>query len=133
MSITLDSLTLPEDLHWGDEFDWSPVEQSTEYATDGALLIEEGVKLAGRPLTLIGDESSVWVTRSLIEALHATLADPADKTLTLHDGRALQVRWRHPNPIKAPQLRYLAFRTWIADPDAETLHAIEALQFLIVG
>ena len=36
MSITLGTITLPADLHWSDEFDWTPVAQKTEYTLSGA-------------------------------------------------------------------------------------------------
>ena len=56
MAITLTysgtTLALSDRLAWTDEFGWSPVEQSTEYSTTGALLVHVATKLAGRPITL---------------------------------------------------------------------------------
>ncbi len=54
----LDTLTLPTDLIWIDEFDWTPVQQTQTYSITGALIIESGVKKAGREITLSGDNSS---------------------------------------------------------------------------
>ena len=65
------TLTLPDALSWADEYTWSPVEQAKTYTTTGALLIEEGVKQAGRPITLEGDEDSTWCTRALVDQLYA--------------------------------------------------------------
>ena len=70
------TLTLPDALSWADEYTWSPVEQSKTYTTTGALLIEEGVKQAGRPITLEGSEDRTWCTRALVDQLHAWAATP---------------------------------------------------------
>lgn len=88
MSITLThapsstTLTLPDELNWTDEYTWSPVEQTKTYTTTGALLIEEGVKQAGRPISLEGAEDSTWCTRALVDQLHAW-ARTANIVLTL--------------------------------------------------
>lgn len=65
------TLTLPDALSWADEYTWSPVQQSKTYTTTGALLIEEGVKQAGRPITLEGSEDRTWCTRAVVDQLHA--------------------------------------------------------------
>lgn len=78
------TLTLPDALSWADEYTWSPVEQTKTYTTTGALLIEEGVKQAGRPITLEGSEDRTWCTRALVDQLHAWAQTPATVlTLTL--------------------------------------------------
>jgi hypothetical protein len=78
------TLVLPDALNWVDEFDWSPVEQAKSYTTTGALLIEEGVKQAGRPITLQGAEDSTWCTRALVKQLRTWAATPGIVlTLTL--------------------------------------------------
>ena len=70
------TVTLPDALNWADEYTWSPVEQTKTYTTTGALLIEEGVKQAGRPITLEGNEDRTWCTRALVDQLHAWAATP---------------------------------------------------------
>lgn len=78
------TVTLPDALSWTDEYTWSPVEQTKTYTTTGALLIEEGVKQAGRPITLEGSEDRTWCTRALMDTLHAWVATSAIVlTLTL--------------------------------------------------
>lgn len=78
------TVTLPDALSWADEYTWSPVEQTKTYTTTGALLIEEGVKQSGRPITLEGDIDRTWCTRALVDQLHAWAATPAVVlTLTL--------------------------------------------------
>ena len=82
MSITLTnpntaaSLTLPDALNWVDEFAWSPVQQSKAYTTTGALLIEEGTRQAGRPITLEGKVDATWATRADLALLHTWAATP---------------------------------------------------------
>jgi hypothetical protein len=102
MSITLDALTLPADLIWIDEFDWTPVKQSESYTLTGALVLESGIKQAGRPITLAGTEQSGWAERTLVKALHALLEDDAVMTLTLHDSTAYSVKFDHGSqPVQA--------------------------------
>lgn len=86
--ITLDklgtSVQLSDRLDWVDEFDWSPVEQSTTYSTTGAMHVDVGVKQAGRPITLQGIETAAWIQRGLCATLLAWAALPgAQFTLTL--------------------------------------------------
>ena len=96
MALTLESITLPDDLAWADEFAWTPVEQSTEYTLDGALIVESAVRQAGRNITLAGGEDRAWVTRTTLLALYA-LAQTVreDLTLTLPDEREFNVAFRH--------------------------------------
>lgn len=77
MSITLDTITLPEDLEWSDEYDWSPVGQNIAISMTGALIIEEAAQQKGRPITLKGnDEQASWATKTVVEALRVKAATP---------------------------------------------------------
>lgn len=80
MSITLTyngtTATLSDRLHWADEFDWSPVEQSTSYSTTGAFLVDVAVKQAGQPITLEGTDTNAWISRALCSTLKAWAALP---------------------------------------------------------
>lgn len=94
------SITLPEDLQWSDEFNWTPVGQVVTPTLTGALIIEEAAQQAGRPITLSslqsGGEYTAVVARTVVEALRAlSVIAGAQMTLTLGDGRAFTVRWRH--------------------------------------
>lgn len=99
MPITLTNgattLELDEDLYWSDEA-WSPVVQSTEHSIGGALIVDEGVKQAGRPITLEPeDERSGQMPRAVLDQLRAWAAEPAlVMTLTLR-GLSYQVLFRH--------------------------------------
>lgn len=88
MSITLTyngtTAHLSDRLQWTDEYDWSPVEQSSEYSTEGVLLVDAAVKLAGRPITLQGSETAAWITKALCDTLQAWRSLPGiELTLTL--------------------------------------------------
>lgn len=53
---TDETLALPADLQWQDEMDWNAVAQAAPQRTlSGALVIQQGTKQGGRPVTLAGD------------------------------------------------------------------------------
>jgi hypothetical protein len=76
---TLEELELPNDLLWSDEFDWSPLESTNTYTLTGALIIEQGVRQAGRPISLTADPELAWVTRTTVQTLRAWAAIPNRK------------------------------------------------------
>ena len=85
MEITLSdgttTIDLPPDLLWSDEF-WSPVSQAAEYSLAGALVVEQGVMLAGRPITLTGDDRHAWIERETLTGLMVFATMP-NQTFTL--------------------------------------------------
>ena len=94
---SLDAVEFPKDMYWVDEFLWTPVEQTEDYSVTGSLLIDSGVKQAGRPITIQPFSNAYsWVKRSVVLQLQA-LSEIQDKemTLTLDDGRTFTVRFRH--------------------------------------
>ena len=95
MATFLGSIALPDDLHWTDEHQWSPVARSSEdYSLTGALLVEVSLKLAGRPITLSGGTDR-WISTTTLAALQALNADPLwQGTLTLADSRSFTVMFR---------------------------------------
>lgn len=115
MAITLASVTLPGDMQWIDEFDWTPVSQLVEVTTAGSLLVEPSKQLAGRPITLEGRMEGglgfAIPTRAVIKALQA-LADTATDTamlLTLDDGRTFNVLFDYGNgtPVAAKPIKHI--------------------------
>ena len=115
----LDTLTLPTDLIWLDEFDWTPVQQTQSYSITGALIIESGIKQAGREITLSGDNSSGFISRADLKTLETKLTKTGLLVLTLNDARTFNVIFNHTKkPIEA--------KPWIdystpADADLYTL------------
>lgn len=90
------TLELYDGLQWADEYTWSPVAMSTAHSTDGALLIDEAVRQAGRPITLEMPPGAGWATtRGQVDVLHAW-ASRAEEVLTLHiRGRDFSVMFNH--------------------------------------
>jgi hypothetical protein len=100
--LTLDSVNLPLDLVWVDEFDWTPTEQHQARSLSGALVVETAQKTGGRPITLSEGSEPVFVLKSVVDALFALLSTTTAMTLTLQDGRTFSVIFRHEDkPIDA--------------------------------
>ena len=67
---TNEELLLPNDLLWSDEFEWSPVVANNTYTLTGSLVIQQGVRQAGRPISLKAPEQDMaWVTRATVQKL----------------------------------------------------------------
>lgn len=126
--ISLDTLTLPADLWWEDEIEWTPVEQSVEYSTTGALLIDLATKQAGRPITMVGEEDKAWTTRKTVLDLLAFAAVPGkEMTLAIAD-RSFQVMFRqNEKPVDAEPV----FRT--VPPGDNDKYILKALRFLMLS
>lgn len=100
MNITISdgitTITLPGDMYWADEYEWTPIEQSTSYSLSGSLLVETASRLAGRNITLTADSDRAWLTKSVLDQLYAFAAVPGKSmTLTLSDSRVFTVMFRH--------------------------------------
>ena len=85
--ITLDGITLPEDLIWLDEYKWSGVAQQEDIMADGAVVVQADAQQTGRPITLAGGDNFGWIAKSTLESLR-TLSRTAgsEYTLVLNDG-----------------------------------------------
>ena len=85
------ALTLHAQYIWSDEYEWSPLKQSEPvFALSGAMHIDQGTMLAGRPITL--DCEYARIQRSDVELLQAWSAVPElELTLTHPDGRTFDV------------------------------------------
>lgn len=102
MALTLDSLLLPDDLLWTDEFDWTPTEQHQTRTLTGALVFETAQRQGGRPITLSGGQNHGWASREQVDALVAKLSLTTPLTLLLPDARSFVVRFKHEDkPIEA--------------------------------
>ena len=106
MAFTLDSISLPDDLDWQDEFDWAPVVQTQTPTLTGSIIVEESAVPEGRPITLVAGEDFAWATRSLVKQLkekEAVINTPM--TLTINDVGSFSVIWRRdPVGVEAKQL-----------------------------
>lgn len=145
MAITLGALALPSGLIWSDEHEWTPVAQSTERTLSGALVLEEAVKLKGRPITLSGPKDgngyTAWIMRGQVylgyaslDALRAALwSASAAFTLTLHDGRTFAVAPRHDGDGPLSVTPLAAFGSLPpANPSADWRYSVDAIRLIEV-
>ena len=87
----LDTVTLPDDFLWVNEFGWSPVAQRTERSLTGALVVHEAQQNYGRSIVL-GDGEHSWLARDQLEALFLLSTQSNRRmSLTLPDGRTFTV------------------------------------------
>ena len=89
------ALDLPDQLSWPDEFTWQQVEQSTEYTSTGAMVIDAWAKQAGRPITLQAAANRAWCERGALVTLRAWSSQPGQVLTLLLRGAARQVVFNH--------------------------------------
>jgi hypothetical protein len=82
MGWQLDTVVLPDDMFWSDEFSWTPVAQLMEYSVAGSMIIQESERQTGRTVTLKGDMDRCWVTREDIATLYSW-ANTTEKEMIL--------------------------------------------------
>ena len=132
MALTLGALTLPQGLRWADEFDWSPLaQQATEYSLTGALIVQQAVKQAGRPITLEGGREFAWLTRTEVAALKALLDAGEEMTLTLHDARTFTVLPAGDEPLTVRALPVVK-DSGPANPSSGARYILETLKLIEV-
>ena len=95
MTITLGTVTLPDDLEWTDEFDWTPVEDAIDTALSGSLIIHTGSRAKGRPVTLEGNTEQAWISRETMLGVKALADSPPSALVLDYHGRTFNVRFRY--------------------------------------
>jgi hypothetical protein len=100
MSITLaasgTTITLSPDLFWPDENDWTPVQQSVETTITGAMDVQVGTRLNGRPITLQPEnDTSGWMPYSVVEQLRNWAAVPGLELVLTLRSTPRTVMFRH--------------------------------------
>lgn len=83
----LGGIDITDNFVWSDEFNYNQVEQSQERSLTGGMIIQSGLKLYGRPITL----GASWLPRSTVDALYALEATTSAMDLELADGREFSV------------------------------------------
>ena len=78
----LDTVTLPDDLLWQNEFEWNQNDQSQERTLSGAMVVQTAARLYGRPIRLQGGQDGGWITRATAKAIRALETDPT-RVMTL--------------------------------------------------
>lgn len=115
----LGSVALPDDMLWQDEYEWTSVVRTIEYAIDGAMHVHVGQRQAGRPITLAAGDDHGWVDRATVDQVLALASSvPGEQTLTLADGRSFAVCFAAENAVTARPV--LA----VSDPDAGWQYAL---------
>lgn len=98
--LTNETVPLENGFLWSDEFAWKPIEQNQEFSVDGTLIVQEGKKKAGRPITLLSKtDKQGWIKRSALSKLQDWSA-LQDEQFTLifeypHDTRQFNVIFNH--------------------------------------
>lgn len=109
---TLDTIEIPEDVWWADEMAWNPVAQSSSRGLTGARIVQQGLKVKGRPITLTSNDRGGWVPRGTVLALRALAAVPGETyTLELADGRTFTVAFDAEQAFDAAPIRPAADMT----------------------
>lgn len=87
LSDSTTTLPLNPDLYWSDEDTWNPVQQSVERTITGAMDVQVGAMVGGRPITLEPEnDESAWMTSAQVAQLRNWAAVPGQElTLTLRD------------------------------------------------
>ena len=97
--LTSETVPLEDGFLWSDEFDWKPVEQKQERSISGALIVQEGKKLSGRPITLQpANKTKGWIKLSDLNTLRLWQNLQEQFTLQFewpHDQREFNVIWNH--------------------------------------
>ena len=64
-------IELDDELYPSDEHEWSSLVSSTKYALDGTMIVEQSMRLAGKPYTMQAPSDMGYLTRSTVNALKA--------------------------------------------------------------
>lgn len=99
------SVSIPDGLIWTDEFDWSPVESNQSYSLTGALIIEQGTKQAGRPVSLAADDDMNWARRTVVETLRLWSATAGRRMTLVIAGVSRTVMFAADNAITAKPVK----------------------------
>ena len=80
------SLILSDDLFWQDEFNYSSLAQTEpERTLSGSFFVQQGIKIAARPITLVSPDNMAWHTRKVVQILQNYAALPESIfTLKMH-------------------------------------------------
>lgn len=99
----LETIEIPDDLHWVDEFSYTGVSQNIDRSILGGLIVQEQSMQHGRPVTLVGGPDYAWVTRETVLQLQS-MSEVSGQVmqLNLYDGRSFFVIFdRSSSPIES--------------------------------
>ena len=95
---TSETIQLEDGFFWSDE-NWAEIQQNQEYAISGALIVQEGRKQAGRPITLQpANKTKGWIKLRDLNQLRLWQNLQEQFTLQFqwpHDQRSFNVIFNH--------------------------------------
>ena len=95
---TSETIQLEDGFFWSDE-NWAEIQQNQEYAISGALIVQEGRKQAGRPITLQpANKTKGWIKLRDLNRLRLWQNLQEQFTLRFqwpHDKREFKVIFNH--------------------------------------
>lgn len=95
LSDGITTVTINPDLVWADEYAWTPVESVQERTITGGLVIQQALRVAGRPITLSQEDPRAgWITRTVLEQLRVWAGTPDLELTLVYRGVARTVSWR---------------------------------------
>ncbi len=132
ITLTLDSevLELPGDLIWANEFQWSPVSQSTGRSITGALLVDVGTRTGGRQIMLRGSEDSAWILRSGLLTLQSWAALPGQTFTLSHNGVDRTVIFDHGSEEQSGAIKQVQPVIGFSDPEPGDHYCSLEINFL---
>ncbi len=96
LSDGVDTITLHKDLLWSDEAFWNAVEQTAKRTVTGAMIVQSGTRVKGRPITLEPeDDASAPTTREVLDQLRNWAAVPGKTMVLTLGGVGYDVIFRH--------------------------------------
>jgi len=118
----LDTIQLPDDSVWTDEFAYTPTDHAIQFTLGGKQIIQDARRMVGRPITL----DAQWIDRAAVDALFALLDVPDGRFPLDLNGRLFTVVFRHGDgdPLSVePVIEYPSYQT--DDRYAATIKLIE--------
>ncbi len=67
-------IDLDDELYPIDDFNWSPVVSKSCYSVTGSLMVQQGLRKAGKPLTLQSQADLGWLSRATLNQLQEECA-----------------------------------------------------------
>ena len=99
MGITLNGVTLNDQMHWTDEWTYTQVAQESARTLGGRLKIYSQALTKGRPITLEAVDDQGWLTKTQVSSIQG-LAEVAGATYVLViDAQTFQVAFRHEDGV----------------------------------
>ena len=88
-------ISIPDDMAWPGEFAWPAVAQKKTYSVTGSLIVESGLKKAGRTIVLQSGDTFAWMPREDVVALREISEVPGAALSLEFRGQTFDVVFDH--------------------------------------